>query len=109
MTVSSKPGGIARVPTMSDGRWPANVILSPEMAEALDQQSGYQRDGKAVNRTRGQRKTSTVNYANHDGQDHTYGSGGGASRFFLNAGYEPWEMEWIYKVGLRPCGHQEEA
>jgi len=29
---------------------------------------------------------------------------GGASRYFLTAGYEQWELEWIYKVGLKPCG-----
>ena len=64
------------------GRFPANVVLDRANADRLDQQSGYQRDGVAVNRNRGDRKPSTVNYADHDGQDHTYGSGGGASRFF---------------------------
>jgi len=64
------------------GRWPANVVLDPVTAEALDQQSGTSKDGVATNRNRGERIASTVNYANHDGQDHGYGGQGGASRFF---------------------------
>ena len=91
-----------------NGRWPANVILSPEMARVLDGQSGYQRDGVAVQRNKDPdalgHRTIYGALGNGEPEDQTYGSGGGASRFFLNAGYEPWELEWIYEVGLRPCG-----
>lgn len=85
------------------GRWPANVILSPGMAEALDQQSGYQRDGKAVKRN-GVVGGMYSPAAPVGTADAGYGSGGGASRFFLTAGYEQWEIDWIYANGLRPCG-----
>lgn len=67
------------------GRWPANVVLDEEAAAALDAQSGISKDGIATNRNRGARIPSTVNYANHDGQDHGYGGSGGASRFFYVA------------------------
>lgn len=64
------------------GRFPANVALDEYAAHELDQQSGTSKDGVATNRNRGERVASTVNYANHDGQDHGYGGQGGASRFF---------------------------
>lgn len=96
---------------MADGRWPANVILSPEMAEILDGQSGYQKDGVTVSRNKDPNALlgNQVYGARKNGarDDHTYGSGGGASRYFLNAGYEPWELEWIYSVGLRPYGTEQ--
>lgn len=85
------------------GRWPANVILSPDMAEALDEQSGYQRDGTAVQRNGGGQRSYSGRAAGAR-EDIGFGSGGGASRFFLTAGYEPWELEWIIANGLTPCG-----
>lgn len=87
------------------GRWPANVILSPGMAEALDQQSGN-RKGRAD-----QNDLAVGSKNLHDGGWNTqpgftpgYNDEGGASRFFLTAGYEPWEHDWITANGLTPCG-----
>lgn len=90
---------------MTDGRWPANVILSPQMAESLDAQSGYQKDGVAV-RHRGVPSNGVTGWGEKAAgtPDMGYGSGGGASRFFLTAGYEPWELDWIIANGLTPCG-----
>jgi DNA modification methylase len=55
----------------SKGRWPANLALShlPECERV-----GVRRvkAGEAVNRNRGERIPSTVNYADHDGKDATY-------------------------------------
>lgn len=92
---------------MPDGRWPANVILSPEMAEVLDAQTGVLKSGALKPYSRADDSDPMFKV----GQDLTYASDaneGGASRFFLNAGYEPWELEWIYSVGLRPCGSEEQ-
>ena len=68
------------------GRFPANVLLDEHAAKEMDKQSGYQRDGVAVQRNR---KNSESNpngiYRSHvrEGEpDQTFGSGGGASRFF---------------------------
>lgn len=91
------------------GRWPANVILSPGMAEVLDEQSGIT---KSTAHDRGLRTAGQHGGALgapnplKDGTGGTRGIAdqGGASRFFLNAGYEPWELEWILANGLRPCG-----
>lgn len=72
--------------TNTKGRFPPNVLLDPEAAAAMDEQSGYQRDGVAVNRNR---KDNGANYnassyriTKTTREDQTYGGGGGASRFF---------------------------
>lgn len=66
------------------GRWPTNVLLDESQAAELDAQSGYSRDGVAVNRNRAE--TRTVNVAGAPSrvlpEDQGYGGGGGASRFF---------------------------
>jgi DNA modification methylase len=68
------------------GRWPANVILDEDQAAALDQQSGVQKDGVAVNRNRSadtEKRGWIGPTASRVGQpDVTYGGTGGASRFF---------------------------
>ena len=71
----------------AEGRWPANVILDEEAGALLDEQSGYAKDGVAVNRNRRERATSPVAYApkNARGADVGFGGGGGASRFFYCA------------------------
>ena len=88
-------------------RWPANVILSPEMAEVLDEQSGVLKSPKTYTRSAGVKPGL---YEGHIGrkaegsEQAGFGDSGGASRFFLTAGYEPWELEWIIANGLTPCG-----
>lgn len=92
------------------GRWPANVIMSPEMARALDSQSGVTKSPTGPVKQGGR-----VAHGGKFGGDVSgnpvrngvgigYGDEGGASRFFLTAGYEPWELEWIIANGLAPCG-----
>src|SRR5699024_4391725 len=68
------------------GRFPANVLLDEHAAAEMDEQSGWQKDGTAVMRNR---KNSEANpsgiYSSHVREaesDQTFGSGGGASRFF---------------------------
>lgn len=92
------------------GRWPANVIVSPGMAEVLDAQSGLTKatgrvresGTREVRADRADRGGWGATMTRHSPDD--YGDGGGASRFFLSAGYEPWEYEWIITNGLTPCG-----
>ena len=72
------------------GRWPANVLLDHHAAAWVDEQSGVQRDGVAVNRNKNPdiEKPHTVyggGWMNGDRPDITYGGGGGASRFFYSA------------------------
>src|SRR5699024_3368014 len=72
------------------GRWPANVLLDQHAAAWVDEQSGVQKDGVAVNRNKNPdiEKPHTVyggGWMNGDRPDITYGGGGGASRFFYTA------------------------
>jgi DNA modification methylase len=70
------------------GRWPANVILSPDSAVELDAQSGEQVSGTAVRRNKGIVASSNVRYSGDDPtatDDVGYGDTGGASRFFYCA------------------------
>ena len=68
------------------GRWPANVVLDESQAEALDRQTGYQRDGVAV-RHRGVKggEIGPSGAKPAGTPDMGYGGGGGASRFFYVA------------------------
>lgn len=84
------------------------MILSPGMAEVLDEQTGHlHATGNGAESI--ERANTTPNMSEGAtgfgrGRMANYGDSGGASRFFLNAGYEPWELDWIYANGLRPCG-----
>lgn len=71
------------------GRWPANVILDPAMADVLDAQTGQMKDGVAVNRNRviGAHSGNEIYGArnNFTNEAATYGASGGGSRFFYVA------------------------
>ena len=83
MTHNKRSGSIQQ--SHPQGRWPANVIFSPEAAAELDRQSGIL--------TSGMKKAGTLE--KHAGQINfsgptlstadTYGDTGGASRFFFIA------------------------
>ena len=68
------------------GRFPANVLLDEHAAKEMDEQSGWQKDGTAVNRNRdhgGDKNNAVYNGGwKIEPEDVTYGKGGGASRFF---------------------------
>lgn len=68
------------------GRWPTNIVLDPEAAQILDEQSGYLESGHTPKR-RGADKHRVV-YDGWKGQqcvvEREY-NGGGASRFFYCA------------------------
>lgn len=86
-------GGVDRIPIpptdMSRGRWPANVITDQHAAAWVDEQSGPQKDGVAVNRNRDPEAVKHASiygmYRNGTRDDIGYGAGGGASRFFYTA------------------------
>ena len=122
-------GGGMRTAMKEAGRWPANVVLDDSQAAALDEQSGYSRDGTAVNRNRtadnDRARYSSYAFGNERGPDVGYGGGGGASRFFPTFRYEakaptserpnvdgtvhatvkPLElMRWLIRLVTRPGG-----
>ena len=70
------------------GRWPANVLLDHHAAAWVDEQSGVQKDGVAVNRNKDPEAVSigySGGWRNGTRPDITYGGSGGASRFFYTA------------------------
>lgn len=70
--------------TYNQGRFPANVIFDPFMADELDKQSGELTSGKAIGIRAGKSKGIYGDYAG--GQPVTgFGDTGGASRFFYCA------------------------
>jgi DNA modification methylase len=81
------------------GRWPANIVLDGAAAAALDQQSGWQKDGKTVlaNRKREYNATSYMITDNREG-DRGYGGEGGASRFFTQADFGPDDWPFVYQA-----------
>ena len=90
-TVGAMYGGGAGKPKndieeLPAGRFPANVLLDEHAAKEMDEQSGWQKDGTAVNRNRdhgGDKNNAVYNGGwKIEPEDVTYGKGGGASRFF---------------------------
>ena len=76
-----------RVTSGGEGRWPANVVMDPDAAAILDAQTGELHTHSTGN-------GSPADYGNGGmfgigaGPDRRYGSdSGGASRFFLTAGF----------------------
>lgn len=75
------------------GRWPANVVLSPEAVQEMDSQSGVQTSGIAVQRHGGGQKFGNTVYMGTSRtaeelvrSDAGFGDVGGASRFFKRVG-----------------------
>ena len=81
-------GEAATTPPNTAGRWPANVLLDHHAAAWVDEQSGVQKDGVAVNRNKDPEAVSigySGGWRNGTRPDITYGGSGGASRFFYTA------------------------
>ena len=86
------------------GRWPANVALDESQAEALDEQSGTQRDGVAVKRngrTEAAEGWGNIGKAAVGTPDETYGGQGGASRFFFVASHDKGDTSALTGKGGR--------
>ena len=64
------------------GRWPANVLLDPEAAAAMDEQSGVSRSGVRAATTTDHRREGSYTPDRGNGQERGHTDSGGASRFF---------------------------
>src|SRR5699024_11030934 len=74
-----------QAPPAVAGRWPANVLLDPEAAEAMDQQSGWSKspDVGSVTNTKARHSGSMAGAFKHPKpMQNGHGDSGGASRFF---------------------------
>jgi site-specific DNA-methyltransferase (adenine-specific) len=81
---AAKPGPRGGCPK---GRYPANLLLDPESAAMLDEQSGALTSGKAdiLNRHSDKFSNTYSEFAGESSEGATYGDSGGASRFFYCA------------------------
>lgn len=72
------------------GRWPTNVVLDPEAANALDEQTGVLTSGlfKGTRTSDKTRSTYGAFKGDPERETETYGDSGGASRFFPTFRYE---------------------
>ncbi|MGP5376342.1 DNA-methyltransferase [Brachybacterium alimentarium] len=124
MSANGMPEGVP--PRVAAGRFPANVLMDEEAGAALDEQTGIQKDGTAVNRNKDAdtERPHTVyggGWMNGTRPDITYGSSGGASRFFYSAKADNAErpvvdgvahptvkplalMEWLIRLVTPPGG-----
>lgn len=100
-----------RFTSAEGGRWPANVILDPEAAALLDEQSGTLTSG--ANPTRRRSDKFRTAYGDFEGESECIpargADSGGASRFFYcakasraerNAGLEGFEERAVFKGNL---------
>jgi site-specific DNA-methyltransferase (adenine-specific) len=73
------------MPANEIGRFPANMIFDSSMSEVLDGQSGIQKSGTCINKTRKNKKSKSVygDYNKMQGENIGYNDKGGASRYFL--------------------------
>jgi DNA modification methylase len=74
-----------------NGRWPANVVLDPEAAEALDTQTGELKSGFMAAGTEREGLGYRGGLGNRVAND-THGDSGGASRFFPTFGFSTLEI-----------------
>lgn len=88
------------------GRWPSNLILSEESAQALDEMTGDL--AGAGNKIGSERKQSAFFDTARNHINYKYDNGGGASRFFYcakassserNAGLEGMPLKDAHKIG----------
>ena len=70
---------------LQEGRWPANVLLDEEAAEALDEQSGTLVSKWGKQKTKHDGESSMFGLAVPDSVNKFAGDSGGASRFFYVA------------------------
>jgi DNA modification methylase len=100
-TSGAKPWGNAKgqefeTVQTTQGRWPANYIMSESVAERLDVQSGNLTSGKPS----GKKNAGTGYHGNFGEIDVTgIGDSGGASRFFFNVQEQIDEADPIYYCG----------
>ena len=112
MSFGQTSGAKRKPHPVSQGRWPANLILDEEAAAMLDEQSGESKGGKTYDYT-GKKQYQVEGFLpdNKPNSPSNRGDSGGASRFFYcaktsrkerNAGLEGMEEKQMYKCDNSP-------
>lgn len=73
---------------INEGRYPANFIISEDIAPVLDKQSGYSKSSKSIQKVKGSNGSCYGNYNTALKKEYGVNDEGGASRFFYNAKIE---------------------
>ena len=83
-----------------EGRYPANFIISEDVAPVLDKQSGYSKSSPFKAKGTIEAINSNLGIKNRQGSNHN--DEGGASRFFYNAKSYKDLLKYIIILGLPP-------
>ena len=83
-----------------EGRYPANFIISEDVAPVLDKQSGYSKSSPFKAKGTIEAINSNLGIKNRQGSNHN--DEGGASRFFYNAKSYKDLLKYITILGLPP-------
>ena len=83
-----------------EGRYPANFIISEDVAPVLDKQSGYSKSSPFKAKGTIEAINSNLGIKNRQGSNHN--DEGGASRFFYNAKSYKDLLRYITVLGLPP-------
>ena len=85
-----------------EGRYPANFIISEDIAPVLDKQSGYSKSRPNIVKEKYKSSENGVNTPFKRGGDTYHNDEGGASRYFYNAKSYKDLLRYITVLGLPP-------
>ena len=85
-----------------EGRYPANFIISEDVAPVLDKQSGYSKSSKSIQKVKGSNGSCYGNYNTALKKEYGVNDEGGASRYFYNAKSYKDLLRYITVLGLPP-------
>lgn len=84
------------------GRFPANFIISEDIAPILDKQSGYSKSSRSIQKVKGSNGSCYGKYNTDIEKEYGMNDAGGASRFFKNVDSYKELLKYIAIMGLPP-------
>lgn len=85
-----------------EGRYPANFIISEDVAPVLDKQSGYSKSSRSIQKVKGSNGSCYGKYNTDIEKEYGMNDAGGASRFFKNVDSYKELLKYIAIMGLPP-------
>lgn len=85
-----------------EGRFPANLILHKDVAPILDEQSGYSKSKKSMQKVKGSNKNCYGEYNTSTMKEYGVNDERGASRYFKNVNSYKELLKYIAIMGLPP-------
>ena len=87
---------------INEGRFPANLIISENIAPILDRQSGYSKSSRNIQKVKGSNGSCYGKYNTDIEKEYGMNDAGGASRFFKNVDSYKELLKYITVMGLPP-------